>query len=121
MAANVRGGRLQVLEAVAADQTSLLADRLVELSMWGILSPPMIQWLAAAAVADGLDKRPIADLAGLGAHGRYQANIRRDLVRAYPVCPAVPEAVLIDTPYKGTKDGRLIPSRIQDPVHPVLK
>ena len=116
MTANVRGGRLQVLTAVAAAQKSLLADRLVEIGMWGILSPPMIQWLAAAAVADGLDKRPIVDLAGLGAHGRYQANIRRDLMRAYPVCPAVPEAVLIDTPYKGTKDGRLIPSRIQDPV-----
>eukprot|EP00969_Alexandrium_andersonii_P300953 13305236-Alexandrium_andersonii.AAC.1 len=65
-----RGGRLQVLQAISPPEgSSLLAERLVELCMWGILSAPMLQWLADAAVTDGVNKRQLLDLASLGAHG----------------------------------------------------
>ena len=61
---------------------SHLARVLLEKWAWGNLSTPEVQALAHAAVHDGLSHPQIRALAGLGAHGKYPANMHRDLLRA---------------------------------------
>jgi len=41
---------------------SVLADRLLELAVWGILSNTAVQWLAQGAVWDGLQHEEIKTL-----------------------------------------------------------
>ena len=86
-----RGGVRQQaeIEALLApppqSSTSMLADRLLMLFGWGLLSAGTIQWLASGAVDDGLSQGDIVAIARIGSGGRFSGNSRRDLLRRF--CP----------------------------------
>ena len=48
---------------------------------WEQISATEVQEYAGAAFASGVQAWDIADLAGLGAHGRQKGNVHRDLMR----------------------------------------
>ena len=58
---------------------SKLASELLSLWSWGQLSAPVVQKLADAASADGLDHPQIDKLAKIGARGKYPGNMQRDM------------------------------------------
>ena len=60
---------------------SKLASRLLFFWAWGLLSAPMVQWIAAGAIEDGLDNEHVRELANIGCQGLYKGNMRRDLLR----------------------------------------
>ena len=60
---------------------SKLADYLVRLTFWGLLSVTMVQSIAQLAVADGASGRNLQTLADLGSAGEYKYNVWRDLLR----------------------------------------
>ena len=55
----------------------------LQLFSWGLLSASTIQWLAAAAVADGIKDDAMIKLAKLGTDGAREGNIRRDLLKKF--------------------------------------
>ena len=58
-----------------------LADYLVRLTFWGLLSATMIQSIAQFAIADGASGRNLQTLADLGTTGEHKNNVWRDLLR----------------------------------------
>ena len=62
---------------------SKLAECLLFLFGWGLLSANAVQWLASAALADGLDHEDIKRLAQIGASGTFSGNARRDLLSKF--------------------------------------
>ena len=95
-----RGGLLQrhANEQSVATQRSVLAARLVELWSWGVISSPMVQWLAAGALADlettgapAALKDDVAKLSRIGSDGEWAGNTRRDLLQT-----AMPQVMLFE-------------------------
>ena len=71
-----------------ARQPCKLANCLLQLFGWGLISANTVQWLAAAAYSDGLRHPLMEDLAKIGTSGLYAGNARRDLLRKFlPTCP----------------------------------
>ena len=66
-------------------EPSKLAQRILLLVGWGLISANCARWLAEGAVDDGLKQEPVKKLAELGAKGQYPGNCRRDLFRFF--CP----------------------------------
>ena len=62
---------------------SKLAECLLFLFGWGLLSANAAQWIASAALADGLDHGDIKRLAQIGASGTFSGNARRDLLSKF--------------------------------------
>lgn len=62
---------------------SKFASALLMLFGWGLISAVTVQWLAAAAVADGATHPQLVKLAKLGKEGDYSGNCRRDLFRQW--------------------------------------
>ena len=92
----LRKGKIPVVEnALGPRHRSVLADRLLYMFGWGHLSANSIQWIAEAAVMDGMKDETLVSLAGAGAGGRYKANVRRDMLRSLrrdSTMPDLPEA-----------------------------
>ena len=68
------GGRAQRTRAAKHMHdrgSSVLAERLVELWSWGLISAVLLQWLADAAVCDGLQHDDLVKLANLGSKGMH--------------------------------------------------
>ena len=61
---------------------SHLAQALEELWGWGVLTSPVVQAIAEAAVADGLQNERMIRLSQIGSAGKLPGNTRRDLMRA---------------------------------------
>ena len=72
---------LQQLEGAGAENKSRLAEALLLLFAWGLVSASSAQWLAQCALDDGLRHPEIAKLASIGKHGEFSGNCRRDLIR----------------------------------------
>ena len=58
---------------------SQLASELLSLWAWGHMSAPVVQQLAHAAFADGLQHPQIENLAKIGSRGKYPGNMQRDM------------------------------------------
>eukprot|EP00974_Lingulodinium_polyedra_P068369 6620266-Lingulodinium_polyedra.AAC.2 len=97
-----RGGfRQQALltSAVLANRRmkpSVLAERLLALVGWGLVSPNCAQWLAKGAVEDGNDLEEIKTLASVGAEGTIPANVRRDMLRAFAKDVSIPRPLMVE-------------------------
>ena len=60
---------------------SKFVQRVIELTCWGFLTWPAIQWLADALVEDFGDLHPeIVRISKAGCEGIYPSNIRRDIL-----------------------------------------
>ena len=75
---------------------SLLATMLIELCVWGIISPPFVQKLCKAAEHDGFLHPEIEFLAQLGTSGTYENNARRDLFRKLGRRVAMPKRLYVN-------------------------
>ena len=64
-----------------AHTSSVLAQRLLQLWSWGLLSAPLVQWLAEGAVKDGSTHTDMEQLSRVGSGGAFPGNCRRDLLR----------------------------------------
>ena len=62
---------------------SKLAKLILFLFGWGLISANMAQWLAAAAIEDGLEHADLKKLASIGKGGTYAGNCRRDLLSKF--------------------------------------
>ena len=71
----------QTLDAPMVQTKSKLAQCLLRLFGWGLLPATSVQWLASAAVSDGLIHADLVALAKLGKSGEFAGNTRRDLLR----------------------------------------
>ena len=87
----------QSLEALA-DTQSVLVSRLLMLFGWGLLSANTVQWLAEGAEQDGLKLEPVKKLAGIGSHGVYSGNCRRDLLRQFCSSMSVAKPISVEVP-----------------------
>ena len=82
------GGSRQLADAIhlqgdgSIEPSSFLADRLLHLFGWGLLSATTVQWLADGAKLDGLSNAKVDRIAGIGTNGRHGGNCRRDLLRS---------------------------------------
>ena len=80
------GGHNQQLAQLQAEKEetpqgkSKLAAQLMGSWSWGIMSAPLIQALAAAAVHDGLEHPQVAKIAKVGSSGKFPGNMQRDLM-----------------------------------------
>jgi hypothetical protein len=80
----------------ASDFTSsILVSRLLLIWGWGLLSAPVVQWLAEGAVMDGLINEHIKQLSKIGDHGLYPGNMRRDLIRMFWPAMKLPQPMCI--------------------------
>ena len=84
----LRGGSRQKLATLAAmsgatRSKSKLANALLRLFGWGLLTATSVQWIAQAAMDDGLSHPDLEELAGIGRSGEFAGNCRRDLLRAF--------------------------------------
>ena len=87
--------------------TSVLAERLQEAWGWGLLSAPLVQWLAAGASEDGA--RGVTDLANIGTQGSHEGNCHRDLVRLLKPRCQLPSPTLVQVPLLQVKDNQVVP------------
>jgi hypothetical protein len=96
-----RGGFRQRMRAAAAARDALLvpvdlavadmplrsgghlADTLLQLHAWGLISAPTVQIIAAAAVLDGLRDASVGVMAQAGTAGRHPQNVPRDISRHF--------------------------------------
>ena len=81
------GGRSQRARAakhIHDRGSSVLAERLVELWSWGLISAVLLQWLADAAVCDGLQHNDLVKLANLGAKGMHPGICFQIIVKRTP-------------------------------------
>ena len=83
----VRGGYKQKLQWQQASSSSsspsgksYLATLLVSKFVWGEISAPLLQQVAAAAFADGATHPDIKKLADLGTSGKHSGNCHSDLM-----------------------------------------
>ena len=83
-----RGGQVQKArwateqaELVNLSPKSELAELLVDRWAWGALSTPVVQQIAAAAVADGVSHADVVFLSKLGTSGRHPNNMYKELTR----------------------------------------
>ena len=111
-AALLGGGSLQANELILADALplgsvaeghepvrrkagNLLESRLVtallSLVAWGLVYPSTARWLAAEAVADGLQNVQVIKMSKLAAQGDSSQNTRRDMFRTFFSNPSVPK------------------------------
>ena len=87
MAQHLRGGHKQVLarakrkrEEEGGEETpSKLASELIGQWSWGLMSAPLLQRLAEAAVADGLSQDQLVKISKMGGSGKFPGNMHRDL------------------------------------------
>ena len=73
-------GQDQAAESSGRNQPSALAQLLIIQWAWGFLSTPLIQKIAAAAVADGVDLEELKQIAKLGKHGTYPNHMYSELI-----------------------------------------
>ena len=96
--------RLQHRQSIA--ESSVLAERLQEAWGWGLLSAPLVQWLAEGGRQDGANG--LGGLAGLGSHGRHEGNCHRDLVRLLRPQHQTPPPTLVQTQLNQVKDDSVV-------------
>jgi hypothetical protein len=82
---HVPGGYKQKLQAARVDDRSThchskLAALLISTWSWGLMSAPMVQQIAHAAVQDGADVDELKMVSKLGTSGKWHGNCHRDLV-----------------------------------------
>ena len=85
---------------------SVLSERLQEAWGWGLLSAPLLQWLADGAVQDG--SQGVQDLANIGSKGMHEGNCHRDLVRLLKPRCQLPSPTLVRVPLLQVKDNAVI-------------
>ena len=76
---------------------SLLCERLLLMTGWGIISATTAQWLAYGAVVDGLAHSDIVKLSNLGKAGTYSGNVRRELIRSFCKDMSLPKPIRRNT------------------------
>ena len=84
---------------------SALAEILLEWVSWGVISFPMVQQAAAAAMQDGANAcSGLAELAALGGPNALPRNMRRDCLRKLDISFVEPDMVKLPMmPAKGEK------------------
>ena len=87
-------------------ESSVLAERLQEAWGWGLLSAPLVQWLAEGALQDGA--QGLGGLAGLGSHGQHEGNCHRDLVRLLRPQHQIPPPTLVQVYLNQVKDNSVV-------------
>ena len=104
-----RGGALQrdevlrgqgLAQAAQAGVASVLAERLLLLVGWGLVSANTAQWLAAGALEDGPVHKDVEAMASWGAEGKYAGNCRRDMMRRFCSRLVVPPPMYVAVPLK---------------------
>jgi len=117
-----RGGHLQKArwsaEGVATDDSakSHLASYLIDRWSWGLMSTPVVQQIAAFAVADGASKTDIVFLSKLGCSGKYPNNMYRELTKKLkdtPLTEAIDNIVVWQK--KGSKAAVQVNQKIMLP------
>ena len=99
-----RGGTRQLMEnerivsGSLGEGHSVLAERLLMLCGWGLVSANCIRWLAEGAREDGLEIDAIKKLSELGGRGVYAGNCRRDLLRRFCGDVEVPKPYELSIP-----------------------
>eukprot|EP00969_Alexandrium_andersonii_P270120 11940096-Alexandrium_andersonii.AAC.1 len=108
-------------DAPRGGDRSALAERLLQLVGWGLISSATAQWLAAGAVEDGLvGKTAVTKLANIGHGGEYPGNARRDLLKAFCSSMWVPSPLTLTLPVMlKDKKERLSPISMLSPVEVV--
>jgi hypothetical protein len=113
-------GRNQLLAQAAAEraavQPCMLADRLLEICFWGLISPTLVRWLAEGALLSGLEHPDIVALSELGSSGLHKQNIRRDLLRRFLPSSQLPKPALVWAPYVPTQGDRTLTRYTKIPV-----
>ena len=71
-------------------------EALLFLFGWGSLSLPNVQWLASLALDCGATHPDLTKLAGIGMGGKYQGNMRRDLLQAFCHDNILPDPVPVE-------------------------
>ena len=90
--------------AEAEEQSSALAEILLEWVSWGVISFPMVQQAAAAAMQDGASGHGLPELASLGGPNTLPRNMRRDCLRKLDLSFVEPDMVKLPMmPAKGEK------------------
>ena len=98
------GGSRQQAEAVSSVLgyeslvTEHLANRLLLLFGWGVVSANVVQWIAEGAVLDGSAQPSTIRLSKLGGAGKYSGNCRRDLFCSFCPSMTVPRPILVTVP-----------------------
>ena len=121
-----RGGNLMRVAAAEAagpagpPPRSDLADKLIVLWGMGLLSAPLLQQIAEAAVADfraaAAEPHPLLmALEKIGHYGAYEGNTRRDLLRKFRISPLLPQWTIIRLPYLERDGGGYLPSFMDFP------
>ena len=100
------GVRQRFEQAAPAPTDSCLRERLEEAWGWGLLSAPLLQWLAEGSVLDG--GSGCEALAGLGSGGQHEGNIHRDLLRLVNPKSPLPSPTLVNVPVWSYKHERVI-------------
>eukprot|EP00974_Lingulodinium_polyedra_P084973 8225278-Lingulodinium_polyedra.AAC.1 len=86
------------MDAPVVGEKSKLAEALLTLVGWGLLSCPTAGLLARCAVEDGANKPDLRSLAHIGTHGSFPGNSRRDLLRSFWRGVTVPAPLYMDFP-----------------------
>ena len=104
------GGSRQMAESLRIMQssgaTSKLAERLLFLGGWGVVSWTTVQWIAEAAVMDGLQMAEVNALSSVGNNGLYPANCRRDIISRFCKNMTLPKPQRIRAPMQA-RDGTI--------------
>ena len=87
-----RGGYKQKAQWVVATsgvtiRTSKLASVLLDKWAWGVISAPLLQEIAAAAVADGLDHPDLLVMKRLGTDGAHPGNCHKEMLNKLVATP----------------------------------
>ena len=82
----------------AADgaKSSILAERMLLLAGWGIISPNTAQWLCAGAVEDGRISEEVEKIGAWGTAGNFSGNCRRDMLRGLPKSRLMPRPLYLN-------------------------
>ena len=82
----------------------ILAERILLLVGWGIISPNCAQWLAAGGVENGFkDDSLEKKLANVGHYGVYSGNVRRHLLKYFVPTMDTPQPIRVTVPCKDKK------------------
>ena len=73
----------------------ILAERILLLVGWGIISPNCAQWLAAGGVENGFKDESLEKLANVGHYGVYSGNVRRDLLKYFAPTMDTPQPIRV--------------------------
>ena len=101
-----------------SEKASVLAERMLLLVGWGIISPNTAQWLCAGAVEDGHAHNDVVTISSWGTSGKFAGNCRRDMLRRLPMTRLMPRPLCLDVHVSTKrKNIEIVPQSMLSPLH----